>query len=44
MEYVQFINDLTGKNFQTVEEMFNGVPFLYVAYISSMVYRMGTSR
>ena len=44
MEYVQFINDLTGKNFQTVEEMFNGVPFLEVEDISSMVYWMGTSR
>ena len=44
MDYVQFINDLTGKNFATVEEMFAGVPFLEVEDIASMVYWMGTSR
>ena len=44
MEYVQFINDLTGKNFQSVEEMYAGVPFLEVEDISSMVYWLGTSR
>lgn len=44
MEYVQFINDLTGKNFQSVEEMYNGVPFLEVEDIASMVYWLGTSR
>ena len=38
MEYVQFINDLTGKDFKSVEEMYNGVPFLDVEDISSMVY------
>lgn len=44
MKYVQFINDLTGKNFQSVEEMYNGVPFLEVEDIASMVYWLGTSR
>lgn len=44
MEYVQFINDLTGKDFKSVEEMYNGVPFLDVEDISSMVYWLGTSR
>lgn len=44
MDYVKFINDLTGKNFQSVEEMYNGVPFLEVEDIASMVYWMGTSR
>ena len=44
MEYVQFINDLTGKEFKSVEEMYNGVPFLDVEDISSMVYWLGTSR
>ena len=44
MEYVQFINDLTGKYFKSVEEMYNGVPFLDVEDISSMVYWLGTSR
>ena len=44
MEYVQFINDLTGKNFKSVEEMYNGVPFLEVEDIASMVYWLGTSR
>lgn len=44
MEYVQFINDLTGNHFQTVEEMYNGVPFLEVEDIASMVYWLGTSR
>ena len=44
MEYVQFINDLTGKDFQTVDEMYNVVPFLEVEDIASMVYWLGTSR
>lgn len=44
MEYVQFINDLTGKDFKSVEEMYNGVPFLEVEDIASMVYWLGTSR
>ncbi len=44
MEYVQFINELTGKNFQSVEEMYAGVPFLEVEDIASMVYWLGTSR
>ena len=44
MEYVQFINDLTGKHFQSVEEMYQGVPFLDVEDIASMVYWLGTSR
>lgn len=44
MEYVQFINDLTGHNFTSVEEMYNGVPFLEVEDIASMVYWMSTSR
>lgn len=43
MEYVQFINDLTGHHFTSVEEMFNGVPFLEVDDIASMVYWLGTS-
>lgn len=36
--YVQFINDLTGKNFANWQEMYDGVPFLEVADISDMVY------
>lgn len=44
MEYVQFINDLTGNHFQSVQEMYDNVPFLEVEDISSMVYWMGTSR
>ena len=42
--YVQFINDLTGKNFANWQEMYDGVPFLEVADISDMVYWLGTSR
>ena len=41
--YVQFINDLTGKNFANWQEMYDGVPFLDVADISDMVYWLGTS-
>ena len=41
--YVQFINDLTGKNFANWQEMYEGVPFLDVADISDMVYWLGTS-
>lgn len=44
MDYVKFINDLTGKNFKSVEEMYAGVPFLEVEDIASMVYWLGTSR
>ena len=42
--YVQFINDLTGKNFANWQEMYDGVPFLEVADISDIVYWLGTSR
>lgn len=42
--YVQFINDLTGKNFANWQEMYDGVPFLEVADISDMVYWLGNSR
>ena len=44
MNYVKFINDLTGKDFKSVEEMYAGVPFLEVEDIASMVYWLGTSR
>ena len=44
MEYVQFINELTGKNFKDYKEMYAGGPFLDVEDISDMVYWMGTSR
>lgn len=44
IEYVEFINDLTGHHFQSVEEMYAGVPFLEVEDIASMVYWLGTSR
>ena len=44
MEYVGFINELTGKDFKSVEEMYAGVPFLEVDDIASMVYWLGTSR
>ena len=36
MDYVKFINDLTGKDFKSVEEMYAGVPFLEVEDIASM--------
>ncbi len=42
--YVQFINDLTGKHFQNWQEMYEGVPFLEVEDISDMVFWLGTSR
>ncbi len=42
--YVQFINDLTGKNFKNWQEMYEGVPFLEVEDIADMVYWLGTSR
>ena len=42
--YVQFINDLTGKNFANWQEMYDGVPFLEVADISDMVYWLGNTR
>ncbi len=41
--YVQFINELTGKNFKDYHEMYDSVPFLDVADISDMVYWLGTS-
>ena len=41
---MQFINDLTGKNFANWQEMYDGVPFLEVADISDMVYWLGNSR
>ena len=44
MDYVKFINDLTGEDFKSVEEMYAGVPFLEVEDIASMVYWLGTSR
>lgn len=44
MDYVEFINELTGNNFTSVEEMYAGVPFLDVEDITDMVYWMGTSR
>ena len=44
MSNVKFINDLTGKDFKSVEEMYAGVPFLEVEDIASMVYWLGTSR
>ena len=43
-EYVEFINELTGKNFKDYKEMYAGVPFLDVEDISDMVYWLGTSR
>lgn len=43
-DYVQFINDLTGKSFKDYHEMYEGVPFLDVEDISDMVYWLGTSR
>ena len=43
MDYVHFINELTGKDFKSVEEMYAGVPFLEVEDISNMVYWLGTS-
>lgn len=36
--YVQFINDLTGKDFKNWQEMYDGVPFLDVEDISDMVF------
>lgn len=42
--YVKFINDLTGKNFQSWQEMYDSVPFLEAEDISDMVYWLGTSR
>lgn len=36
--YVEFINELTGKNFKDYKEMYVGVPFLDVEDISDMVY------
>lgn len=42
--YVQFINDLTGKDFKNWQEMYEGVPFLDVEDISDMVFWLGTSR
>ncbi len=42
--YVQFINDLTGKDFKNWQEMYDGVPFLDVEDISDMVFWLGTSR
>ena len=42
--YVQFINDLSGSNFKTWQEMYDGMPFLEVADISDMIYWLGTSR
>ncbi len=44
MQYVEFINELTGHSFKSVEEMYAGVPFLEVEDIASMVYWLGTSR
>lgn len=44
MQYVEFINELTGRSFKSVEEMYAGVPFLEVEDIASMVYWLGTSR
>lgn len=44
MEYVKFINDLTGNEFKSVKEMYAGVPFLEVEDIADMVYWLGTSR
>lgn len=44
MDYVEFINDLTGNNFTSVAQMYAGVPFLDVEDITDMVYWMGTSR
>lgn len=41
--YVEFINELTGKNFKDYKEMYAGVPFLDVEDISDMVYWLGTS-
>lgn len=43
-DYVEFINELTGKHFADYKEMYAGVPFLDVEDISDMVYWMGTSR
>ena len=43
-EYVQFVNDLSGTNFKTWQEMYEGLPFLDVEDISDMVYWLGTSR
>ena len=42
--YVQFINELTGKDFKNSQEMYDGVPFLDVEDISDMVFWLGTSR
>ena len=42
--YVEFINELTGKNFKDYKEMYAGVPFLDVEDFSDMVYWLGTSR
>ncbi len=42
--YVEFINDLTGKDFKNWQEMYDGVPFLDVEDISDMVFWLGTSR
>lgn len=44
MDYVEFINELTGNKFTSVEEMYAGVPFLDVEDITDMVYWMRTSR
>ncbi len=41
--YVEFINELTGKNFKDYKEMYASVPFLDVCDISDMVYWLGTS-
>ncbi|MDO4620240.1 MAG: SDR family NAD(P)-dependent oxidoreductase [Lachnospiraceae bacterium] len=41
--YVEFINELTGKNFKDYHEMYEGVPFLEVSDIAEMVYWLGTS-
>ena len=42
--YVDFINDLTGKHFKDWQEMYDSVPFLDVEDISDMVFWLGTSR
>ena len=41
---MKFINDLTGKNFQNWQEMYDRVPFLDAEDISDKVYWLGTSR
>lgn len=42
--YVDFINDLTGKQYKNWQEMYDSVPFLDAEDISDMVYWLGTSR